>query len=110
MTQTEVIEYGPVVTPPEVEAFLDKIEYLAKGARFLLLAGSLPRKMEEDFYAESCSACAGSAGTSVLDSAACRCAWASRAARTSWRPTCARRRTWSVTSSTTTRTSWTPRP
>jgi 1-phosphofructokinase/tagatose 6-phosphate kinase len=51
MTQTEVIEYGPVVTPQEVEAFLDKIEYLAKGARFLVLAGSLPRKMQEEFYA-----------------------------------------------------------
>jgi len=51
MTQTEVIEYGPVVTAPEVAAFFEKIEYLAKGARFVLLAGSLPRKMQEDFYA-----------------------------------------------------------
>ena len=51
-SQTEVIEYGPVVTPQEVESLLDKIEYLAKGARFLILAGSLPRKMEEDFYAD----------------------------------------------------------
>ena len=50
-TQTEVIEYGPVVTSPEVAAFVDKIEYLAKGARFVVLAGSLPRKMDEDFYA-----------------------------------------------------------
>ena len=51
MTQTEVIEYGPVVTAPEVAAFFEKIEYLAKGSRFVLLAGSLPRKMQEDFYA-----------------------------------------------------------
>lgn len=51
MTQTEVLEYGPVVTAPEVTAFFEKIEYLAKGARFVLLAGSLPRKMQEDFYA-----------------------------------------------------------
>jgi len=50
MTQTEVIEYGPVVTAPEMTAFLDKIEYLAKGARFVVLAGSLPRKTAEDFY------------------------------------------------------------
>lgn len=50
MSQTEIIEYGPVVTPQEIEAFLDKIEYLAKGARYLVLAGSLPRKMSEDFY------------------------------------------------------------
>jgi 1-phosphofructokinase/tagatose 6-phosphate kinase len=53
MTQTEVIEYGPVVTAPEVEAFFDKIEYLAKGSRFVLLAGSLPRKMQDDFYADA---------------------------------------------------------
>jgi 1-phosphofructokinase family hexose kinase len=51
MTQTEIIEYGPVVTSQEIGAFLDKIEYLAKGARFLVLAGSLPRKVSEDFYA-----------------------------------------------------------
>jgi 1-phosphofructokinase family hexose kinase len=51
MTQTEVIEYGPLVTAPEVTAFFEKIEYLAKGSRFVLLAGSLPRKMQEDFYA-----------------------------------------------------------
>lgn len=50
MTQTEVVEYGPVVTDPETEALLGKIEYLAKGARFVVLAGSLPRKMSEDFY------------------------------------------------------------
>jgi len=50
MTQTEVIEYGPVVTAQETAAFLDKIEYLAKGARFVVLAGSLPRKIAEDFY------------------------------------------------------------
>ncbi len=50
-TQTEIIEYGPVVTSQEISVFLDKIEYLAKGARFLVLAGSLPRKVAEDFYA-----------------------------------------------------------
>jgi 1-phosphofructokinase/tagatose 6-phosphate kinase len=50
MTQTEIIEYGPVVTAQEVAAFHEKIEYLAKGARILVLAGSLPRKMAEDFY------------------------------------------------------------
>jgi 1-phosphofructokinase/tagatose 6-phosphate kinase len=51
MTQTEVVEYGPVVTETETRALLDKIEYLAKGARFAVLAGSLPRKVSEDFYA-----------------------------------------------------------
>jgi 1-phosphofructokinase/tagatose 6-phosphate kinase len=51
MTQTEVVEYGPVVTEAETAALLDKTEYLAKGARFVVLAGSLPRKVGEDFYA-----------------------------------------------------------
>ncbi|MFA4965735.1 MAG: 1-phosphofructokinase family hexose kinase [Thermoleophilia bacterium] len=50
MTQTEIIEYGPVVTAAELDAFLDKIEYLSRGARFLVLAGSLPRKVAEEFY------------------------------------------------------------
>jgi fructose-1-phosphate kinase PfkB-like protein len=47
----DFVEYGPVVTEAETAALLDKIEYLAKGARFVVLAGSLPRKMSEDFYA-----------------------------------------------------------
>lgn len=51
MTQTEVVEYGPVVSEVETAALLDKIEYLARGARFVVLAGSLPRKVSEDFYA-----------------------------------------------------------
>jgi 1-phosphofructokinase/tagatose 6-phosphate kinase len=51
MTQTEVVEYGPVVSDAETASLLDKIEYLAKGSRFLVLAGSLPRKVSEDFYA-----------------------------------------------------------
>lgn len=52
MRQTEIIEYGPVVTPAEVEELLEKTDYLAKGARFVVLAGSLPRKMPEEFYAQ----------------------------------------------------------
>lgn len=52
MRQTEIIEYGPIVTEGEIEELLKKIDYLAKGARFVVLAGSLPRKMPEDFYAQ----------------------------------------------------------
>jgi len=51
MKQTEVVEYGPVVTEDATAALLDKIDYLARGARFIILAGSLPRKVSEDFYA-----------------------------------------------------------
>ncbi len=51
MKNTEVIEYGPVITVQETEMLIEKIEYLARGARFLVLAGSLPRKVDEGFYA-----------------------------------------------------------
>jgi 1-phosphofructokinase/tagatose 6-phosphate kinase len=50
MQQTEIIEKGPAVTEEEVEQLLDKIDYLARGARIVVLAGSLPRRMGEDFY------------------------------------------------------------
>jgi 1-phosphofructokinase family hexose kinase len=51
MTQTEIIEYGPVVSASELETLLDKVEFLAKGANAVVLAGSLPRKVPEDYYA-----------------------------------------------------------
>ena len=70
MTQTEVVEYGPVVTEAETAGLLDKIEYLAKGARFVVLAGSLPRKMPEDFYASVLQRIRRHRCFVVLDSAA----------------------------------------
>lgn len=48
--QTEIIEYGPSVNEAEVDELLDKITYLARGARFLVLAGSLPRHIPAEFY------------------------------------------------------------
>ncbi len=50
MSQTEIIEYGPVVTPSELDALTAEIDHLAKGARYVVLAGSLPRKVPEDYY------------------------------------------------------------
>jgi 1-phosphofructokinase/tagatose 6-phosphate kinase len=70
MTQTEVVEYGPVVTEAETESLLEKIEYLAKGARFVVLAGSLPRKMTEDFYATALQRIRKHRCFVILDSAA----------------------------------------
>ncbi|NLE22613.1 MAG: 1-phosphofructokinase family hexose kinase [Actinobacteria bacterium] len=70
MTQTEVVEYGPVVTEAETATLLDKIEYLAKGARFVVLAGSLPRKVGEDFYATAIGRIRRHRCYVVLDSAA----------------------------------------
>ncbi len=70
MTQTEVVEYGPIVTEQETTALLDKIEYLARGARFVVLAGSLPRKVPEDFYATAVNRVRKHRCFVVLDSAA----------------------------------------
>ncbi|MCO5315963.1 MAG: 1-phosphofructokinase family hexose kinase [Solirubrobacterales bacterium] len=49
--QTEVNERGPVVTSEELERFVERIEYLARGASLCVLAGSLPQGIEVDFYA-----------------------------------------------------------
>lgn len=50
MSQTEIIEYGPVVADDELEALTEEVDHLAKGARYVILAGSLPRKVPEDYY------------------------------------------------------------
>jgi 1-phosphofructokinase/tagatose 6-phosphate kinase len=54
LTQTEINEWGPAVGEQERGAFLEKVEYLAKGAHYVIMAGSLPRKMPDDFYGQIC--------------------------------------------------------
>lgn len=54
MTQTEVIEYGPMVTDQELANLMEEIDHLAKGAQYVVLAGSLPRRVPDDFYAQVC--------------------------------------------------------
>ena len=49
--QTEINERGPRVTEQEVELFVDKLLYLAKGASVCVFAGSLPRDVDVDVYA-----------------------------------------------------------
>jgi tagatose 6-phosphate kinase len=49
--QTEVNERGPAVSPEEVEAFVERIEYLASGAKICVLAGTLPPGAGDDLYA-----------------------------------------------------------
>jgi 1-phosphofructokinase/tagatose 6-phosphate kinase len=50
--QTEINERGPSVTASELELFRDKLVYLARGAEIVVFAGSLPRGVEPDYYAE----------------------------------------------------------
>jgi 1-phosphofructokinase family hexose kinase len=49
--QTEINERGPKVTEPELELFVDKLLYLAKGAAVCVFAGSLPRGVDAGLYA-----------------------------------------------------------
>ena len=52
-TYTEINEWGPKVTTDELEMLLEKLHYLSRGADFVVFAGSLPRGVEESFYAEA---------------------------------------------------------
>ena len=52
-TYTEINEWGPEVTPTELEMLVEKLHYLSRGADFIVLAGSLPRKVPTTFYADA---------------------------------------------------------
>jgi 1-phosphofructokinase family hexose kinase len=48
--QTEINEHGPQVSELELELFVDKLFYLAKGAAVCVFAGSLPRGVDVGLY------------------------------------------------------------
>lgn len=50
---SEIYEWGPAVRPEELETLLDKLRYLSRVASFVVFSGSLPRDVEDDFYAEA---------------------------------------------------------
>ncbi len=50
--QTEINEYGPTVTEAELAVLTDKLGYLSRGADIVVLAGSLPREVPADYYAQ----------------------------------------------------------
>ncbi|MBA3842366.1 MAG: 1-phosphofructokinase family hexose kinase [Actinobacteria bacterium] len=52
-TYTEINEWGPAVGEAELEILLDKLRYLTQGAELVVFAGSLPRDVADDFYAEA---------------------------------------------------------
>src|SRR3954449_2950497 len=52
-TYTEINEWGPAVRPEELEMLLEKLHYLSQGAELVVFAGSLPRAVTDDFYAEA---------------------------------------------------------
>jgi 1-phosphofructokinase/tagatose 6-phosphate kinase len=49
--QTEINERGPAVSEAELDLFVDKLLYLAKGAHVCVFSGSLPRGVPDDLYA-----------------------------------------------------------
>lgn len=67
-TYTEINEWGPQVEPDELGILLEKIQYLSRGADAVVFAGSLPRGVEEDFYAETIRDLNRRGVRSVLDS------------------------------------------
>jgi len=50
---TEINEWGPHVEPEELAMLLEKIAYLSRGADMVVFAGTLPRGVEDSFYAEA---------------------------------------------------------
>jgi 1-phosphofructokinase/tagatose 6-phosphate kinase len=52
-TYTEINEWGPHVEPEELAMLLEKISYLARGADMVVFAGTLPRGVDDSFYAEA---------------------------------------------------------
>jgi 1-phosphofructokinase/tagatose 6-phosphate kinase len=50
---SEIYEWGPAVRPEELETLLGKLHYLSRVASYVIFSGSLPRDVEDDFYAEA---------------------------------------------------------
>ena len=65
---TEINEWGPQVEPDELDFLREKIHYLASGADTVVFAGSLPRGVGDDFYAEAIRDLNRRKVTTVLDS------------------------------------------
>ncbi|MCL5942267.1 MAG: 1-phosphofructokinase family hexose kinase [Actinobacteria bacterium] len=66
-TVTEINEYGPEITPQELELMREKLEYLTKAADVVVLAGSLPRGVDLDIYAELITLLKGQGAPVFLD-------------------------------------------
>jgi 1-phosphofructokinase family hexose kinase len=49
---TEINEWGPEIAEDELDTLREKLAYLTQGAEFIVFAGSLPRGVEAEFFAE----------------------------------------------------------
>jgi 1-phosphofructokinase/tagatose 6-phosphate kinase len=66
--QTEINERGPEVSAQEADDFLDRLDYLARGATICVLAGSLPPGVDTEIYARIVGELRARDVTVVLDS------------------------------------------
>ena len=66
--QTEINEHGPHVSDQELDLFVDKLLYLAKGAAVCVFAGSLPRGIDAGLYGRLVEEMRRLGVTTVLDS------------------------------------------
>ena len=69
-TYTEINEWGPHVEAEELQMLLDKLHYLAGGAELVVVAGSLPRGVDDGFYSDLIRDLPRDQLPSLLDSAA----------------------------------------
>jgi 1-phosphofructokinase family hexose kinase len=67
-TYTEVNEWGPHVQPEELEMLHEKLAYLSRGADYVVFSGSLPRGIDDGFYAEAIRELNRRGTQTVLDS------------------------------------------
>jgi len=65
--QTEINERGPAVSEAELDLFIDKLLYLAKGAGVCVFAGSLPGGVDAALYARLIEELRKLGVTTVLD-------------------------------------------
>jgi 1-phosphofructokinase/tagatose 6-phosphate kinase len=65
---TEINEWGPQVEAEELDFLLEKLHYLTRSVDTVVFAGSLPRGVGEDFYAEAIRDLNRRKVTTVLDS------------------------------------------
>ncbi len=66
--QTEINERGPAVSPEEVERFVERLGYLAEGAKICVLAGTLPPGADASLYARLVEGLRERGVISILDS------------------------------------------
>ena len=66
--QTEINERGPEISARELEMFVDKLLYLARGADICVFSGSLPRGLDAGLYASLITEVRKLDVTTVLDS------------------------------------------